>query len=143
MPLRRLARRVLRRAIRGAEPEPTAPREPPPFVLDPAEEGLESPADGLCARYADGEPMTFVDVRADNERERQLPGAMHIPIGELTLRWGEVEERGGTPVCYCASGGQSINAASLLRDRGLTEATSILGGLPAWEDAGGATEPVD
>lgn len=92
---------------------------------------------------ADGERMIFIDVRADNERDACVPGALHISVGELTTRWGEVDDHGGTPVCYCASGGQSINAAALLRERGLARATSILGGLPAWEDAGGPTEQVD
>lgn len=143
MGIRRFARDLIKRALRPEPPPPAAPREPPPFVPDPADEGLETRPEELLKRMADGERMVFVDVRASNERDTRIPEALHISTGELTTRWGDVEDMGGTPVCYCASGGQSINAASLLRERGLAAATSILGGLPAWEDAGGPTEQVD
>lgn len=104
---------------------------------------MESEAAALLSRRESGEVLTFVDVRAHKERDSQIPGALHISMGEITVRWGEIEEHGGTPVCYCASGGQSINAAGMLRERGLSNATSILGGLPAWEDAGGETAEID
>jgi rhodanese-related sulfurtransferase len=143
MAIRRLARSLLSRALRRESTKPTPPRTPPPFVPNPAEAGLETPPEALLQRQADGEQFVFIDVRADNERERWIPDALNISIGELTVRWGEVADLSGTPLCYCATGGQSINAASLLRERGLTHATCILGGLPAWEDAGGAIEQVD
>ncbi len=134
--LRELVRRVLR---------PAAPREvkePPPFVPDPAEEGLETAAADLLARMRSGERMAFIDVRADNEREQRIPDAIHMRIGEVSTRWMDVDAE-KTVVCYCASGGQSINAAQIFRESGRTTATCILGGLPAWEDAGGPIEIVE
>ena len=143
MPIRRLAKRVLQRAWQPKAPEVRPPREPPPFVPNPAEAGMESDPADLLSRREGGEVFVFVDVRAHKERDSQIPQALHISMGELPVRWGEIEEYGGTPVCYCASGGQSINAAALLRERGLLNATSILGGLPAWEDAGGDTVEIE
>ena len=44
-------------------------------------------------------------------------------------------------ICYCAMGGRSLNAAMLLRDNGLFNATSMSGGITAWRNYGGQTEP--
>ena len=131
---------MIRQAL-PASPAATPRRDPPPFRLDPAAAGLETPAHALLERLARGEHLTLVDVRADNERDLHIPGALQIPLDALSSRWGEVVDDGGLPVCFCATGGQSINAAMSLRERGLSAATSILGGLPAWEDAGGTVLP--
>lgn len=143
MGLRSRLLQTLRRSLGAAPPPPRSP--PPPFVFvpDPAAQGLETPAADLLARQARGDALLLlIDVRADNERDLSIPGALHIPLGELPVRWGEVADAvgvSGIPVCYCATGGQSINAAAALRERGLPLATSILDGLPGWEDAGGPT----
>lgn len=130
-------RRLVKRLIRPDKTDQKSkPRTPPPFVLDPATEGLESASSALLERIAGGETVVFVDVRAGNERDVFIPDAIHMRIGELPSRWGELSQE-VTIVCYCATGGQSINAAEALREKGHKTATSILGGLPAWEDAGG------
>jgi adenylyltransferase/sulfurtransferase len=127
-------RSLIKRMIRPSKPE--APRQPPPFVLDPGQQGLESAASALIERISGGETVVFVDVRAGNERDIYIPDAVAMRIGEVPSRWTELDKE-ALVICYCATGGQSINAAELLREKGLKSATSILGGLPAWEDAGG------
>ena len=130
-------RRLVKRIVRPGKPDRSdKPRTPPPFVPDPAAEGLETAPAALLERIAGGESVVFIDVRAGNERDVFIPDAVHMRIGDIPTRWGELDAS-ATPVCYCATGGQSINAAEALRAKGLTGATSILGGLPAWEDAGG------
>ncbi|MFT5682879.1 MAG: rhodanese-related sulfurtransferase [Myxococcota bacterium] len=128
-------RSLLKRIIK---PEPPArPRTPPVFVPDPAAEGLETRPAELLKRIAEGEAVVFVDVRAGNERDVFIPDAVHMRVGEVSSRWDELDPE-KTPIFYCATGGQSINAAEVMRERGGKTATCILGGLPAWEDAGGA-----
>jgi len=127
-------RSLIKKLVRPSKPE--APRKPPPFVLDPAQEGLESAPADLIERIAGGVAVVFVDVRADNERDVFIPDSVAMRIGEVPSRWKELDKE-ALVICYCATGGQSINAAELLREKGLMSATSILGGLHSWEDAGG------
>ena len=86
--------------------------------------------------------MRFVDVRSPEERETMIPGALGMTTRELERSWRELAGD-ATVVVYCGTGGQSVNAAELLRERGMKDATCILGGLPAWEDAGGPIERQD
>ena len=130
-------RRMVKRLIRPDKADKQSkPRTPPPFVPDPAAEGLETAPSSLLERIEGGETVVFVDVRAGNERDVFIPDAIHMRIGEIPSRWSELSQE-ATVVCYCATGGQSINAAEALREKGHKTATCILGGLPAWEDAGG------
>jgi rhodanese-related sulfurtransferase len=135
-------RSLLKRIIKP-EPPPSRPRTPPVFVPDPAAEGLETRPEELLKRIAEGEAVVFVDVRAGNEREVFIPDSIHMRVGEVSSRYDELDET-KTVIFYCASGGQSINGAEVMRERtGNMSATSILGGLPAWEDAGGAVARED
>lgn len=95
-------------------------------------------AQELWERIGAGEPVTVVDVREPFETlAGVLPDAIAIPLGELPSRWRELESANEI-VCYCASGARSLEAARLLRDNGLFNATSLDGGIGAWMAAGGA-----
>ena len=56
-------------------------------------------------------PPVFVDVREDDERLNfgYIPGSVHIPMGELEARHGELDRKLAV-VVYCASGMRSMDA---------------------------------
>jgi hydroxyacylglutathione hydrolase len=80
--------------------------------------------------------VTVLDVRSDMEwNEGHLPGALHIPLGYLPDRLGELTKR--TPLMtHCLSGGRSAIAASILRAAGFDQVSNLTGGFQAWKDAG-------
>ena len=134
--LRRLVRRLLGRSSPSATP-------PAPIVPVVGQEGIETAPAALLERIEQGESLLFVDVRSPEERDKMIPDARAMTVRQLQVDWKDLDV-GKSVVFYCATGGQSVNAAELIRDRGVKDATCILGGLPAWEDAGGpihTTEP--
>ncbi|MEK9145385.1 MAG: rhodanese-like domain-containing protein [Elusimicrobiota bacterium] len=104
---------------------------------------MRSSSEGDLAPAAAAElaarPGTLVlDVRTPEENVRgRIKGARLIPIGELEDRLGDLPQDKSTPILvYCAAGGRSSRAASLLRARGYAESFNLSGGISAWEDAG-------
>jgi hydroxyacylglutathione hydrolase len=85
-------------------------------------------------RRGKGRPF-ILDVRQPSEWQGgHVPGAQHIPGGELPRRLDEVPKR---PVAvYCGSGYRSSVAASLLRRRGHRDVVNVMGGFAAWKQAG-------
>jgi rhodanese-related sulfurtransferase len=77
-----------------------------------------------------------LDVREPGEFESgHVPDAVHIPLGELGDRLGEVP-RGRPIVTYCGSVARSTTAASLLERAGVGPALNLEGGFEAWRKAG-------
>ena len=56
---------------------------------------------------------------------------MNIPVGQLTRRLDELDVTRPT-VVFCAGGYRSSVAASLLRQRGFTDVSDLIGGYGAW-----------
>ncbi len=87
----------------------------------------------LCRRL-DSESGTWIlDVRSQGEldSEREIPTAHHIHIKELETRIAEVPHDQRVFI-FCGSGLRSMTAASLLKARGWTDLTVVLGGFAAW-----------
>ncbi|MFD7989318.1 rhodanese-like domain-containing protein [Kitasatospora indigofera] len=87
----------------------------------------------LRTALAGGNPPLVVDVRTCGERgaDGSIEGAVHIPLSELPARTAEIPA--GRPlVLHCAGGHRSSIAASLLRHRGFTDVSDLLGGHAAW-----------
>lgn len=83
---------------------------------------------------AAGSGAALVDVRTSEEwAEGHLPGATHIPLPELQERAAELA--GGPVVFYCRAGDRSSMAAEAFRASG-REASSLAGGLEAWQADG-------
>ncbi|MFC8274007.1 rhodanese-like domain-containing protein [Streptomyces sp. NPDC057271] len=85
-----------------------------------------------AALAGDSAPVV-IDVRNCGERGERgfIDGALHIALGELPRRLGEIPRE--TPlVLHCAGGHRSSIAASLLRHHGFTDVSDILGGYAAW-----------
>jgi hydroxyacylglutathione hydrolase len=86
-------------------------------------------------RVAKVPDLQVVDVRNPGEVETgAIPGAINIPVAQLTGRLGELDPTVPT-VVYCAGGYRSSVAASLLRQRGFADVSDILGGYEAWNQA--------
>ena len=108
------------------------PSSPPPEPASPQE---------VLERMETGEELVVVDVREAPELRSSgiISGAIHIPLRELSTRWQEVSEANEV-ICYCAVGGRSYNAAMLLRQNGIFNATSMDGGISEWKRLSGPTE---
>ena len=78
---------------------------------------------------------TLLDVREDYEwAAGHVPSALHIPLGELGSRAGEVP-RDDTIYVICRSGNRSAYAAAALNRAGWT-AVNVVGGMQDWAAAG-------
>ena len=77
----------------------------------------------------------ILDVREDFEvEEGMIPGALHIPMGQLQARLGELDPN--VPViAVCRSGNRSAQVADALNGAGYT-ADTMAGGMTAWTRAG-------
>ncbi len=79
--------------------------------------------------------LYVLDVREDDEWEAgHIPGAHHIPLGQLEERSGELPAQ-ETLVAVCRSGGRSAKATSLLSGLGF-DVENLEGGTAAWAAAG-------
>lgn len=64
---------------------------------------------------------TIVDVRTSEEyAEEAYPGAVNIPLAQLSSRLGELGPKDHPIVLYCASGARSAQAARMLKQEGFT-----------------------
>ena len=107
-----------RRAIIGAMyPAPNVPEVPVDQV----------PADAL-----------LLDVREDDEwAAGHADGAVHIPLGEVPVRFGELGELSAERPVYvlCRSGGRSARAVEWLAEHDV-HAVNVGGGTQAWARSG-------
>lgn len=86
----------------------------------------------LKAKWDAGEKPVVLDVREADELARAafpFP-VVHIPMGELPARVGELP-RAGAIVCACHTGGRSASVAQFLRRQGF-DAVNLDGGILAW-----------
>jgi rhodanese-related sulfurtransferase len=77
----------------------------------------------------------LLDVReADEWAAGHVPGALHIPLGELNARYTEIER---DPALYviCRSGHRSDHAAQALAGAGW-QAHNVCDGMIGWHAAG-------
>jgi molybdopterin/thiamine biosynthesis adenylyltransferase/rhodanese-related sulfurtransferase len=80
----------------------------------------------------------LVDVRERDEYEQGfIPGAVHIPRGNLESRIeARVPDRSTPVIIYCASGVRSAYAAKTLAELGYTDVVSLAGGFSGWKQNG-------
>jgi rhodanese-related sulfurtransferase len=94
----------------------------------------EITVDEADERRQQGAPV--LDVREPDEYENgHVPGAVHIPLGDVPDRLDEVPE--GDLLVICQGGGRSRKASEFLIAQGRT-ATNVAGGTGAWIESGRA-----
>jgi rhodanese-related sulfurtransferase len=87
-----------------------------------------------AGKWEDG--VYLLDVREPNEWiEGHVPDSTLIPLGELASRVSELPTDQEIMV-ICRSGNRSATGRDILLEAGLTQATSVAGGIRAWESAG-------
>ncbi len=82
--------------------------------------------------------LVILDVREKDAFEAgHVPGAMHLPRGQLELRVNEALPDPTVRVLACCEFGKiSTLAAATLRELGYTRAMALDGGLKAWREGG-------
>ena len=81
----------------------------------------------------------WIDVReADEWEQGHIPGAVHVPRGNLESRIeGVAPDRSAQIVLYCAAGNRSVFAAKTLEELGYESPHSLVGGFTDWKRNGG------
>lgn len=100
--------------------------------MSPGQQVPETTVDALPDPLPDD--VSVLDVREPGEwAAGHVPGAVHIPLGELPARTDLVPS--GQVLVVCHVGARSARATAFLRQRGV-EAHNLGGGMAAWEANG-------
>lgn len=82
--------------------------------------------------------LVVLDVREPHEWEAgHVEGAVHVPLGEVPERAGELDPQKRTLV-VCHLGGRSARATAYLQQLG-HDVVNLEGGMDAWQAAGRPT----
>lgn len=88
-----------------------------------------------------GDDVIFLDVREPNEWNLgRIPGAVHLPRGNLESKVEGLLDRTQRIVVYCARANRSALAADTLNQMGYESVSSMSEGFGGWIDAGGDVE---
>ena len=92
----------------------------------------------LHERLASADVPVLLDVREQDEwQEGHLPGALHIPRGNLESRVEALlPDKTREIVIYCAAGSRSAFAAKSLAELGYASVSSMAGGFTDWKRNG-------
>jgi len=83
--------------------------------------------------------LVVLDVREPHEWDAgHVPGAVHVPLGDLPTRVGELDPQARTLV-VCHLGGRSARATAWLGQQG-HDVVNLAGGMYLCVDAGAPTE---
>jgi molybdopterin/thiamine biosynthesis adenylyltransferase/rhodanese-related sulfurtransferase len=79
-----------------------------------------------------------LDVREPDEyAQGAIPGALHIPRGQLESNIeNRIPDRTTPVIIHCAGGTRSVFAAKTLEEMGYTDVVSVSGGFNKWKDEG-------
>ena len=133
--IRRIARRVLRtiRPEKKPAPPPTPRAAAPPPEVEPEPE-LEVDGEGAAAWRDEGRSLVFLDIREPHEiNHGHIAGALIIPMNQVPHRITEIPTD-KTLIVYCAAGARSFGVAHYLREQGIEDAWSLIGGIGAWTE---------
>jgi rhodanese-related sulfurtransferase len=105
-----------------APPAPPAPAAAPAAPRPPVDESKRVKPDDIDALLAKGE-VVVLDVREDAElvETGTVKGAIHIPLGQLEARLGELP-KDKVILTACRSGGRASRALTLLEAKGFKTA---------------------
>jgi glyoxylase-like metal-dependent hydrolase (beta-lactamase superfamily II)/rhodanese-related sulfurtransferase len=110
------------------------------YVLDaPETDRLEPITVAELQPLVAANAVEVVDVRELHERDDgYIPGSRNIPY-RLVREYGEELKNGRPVVTICESGARAAIAASVLAAAGVDARPVLHGGVPDWEQSGGAT----
>ena len=92
----------------------------------------EISAQALKKRITAGEKPVLLDVREPEEVAIvRLPGAVHIPMGEVPGRLHELDPDKEI-IVYCHHGVRSLHVAQFLVQRDFDRVSNLTGGIDAW-----------
>jgi rhodanese-related sulfurtransferase len=108
--------------------------------------------DPIAAEQAMREGALLVDTRSEDLRRETgvIPGSVHVPLSVLYWRLDPASESrdpaladlGRRVVLICAHGYSSSLAAATLQQLGFAQATDVVGGFEAWNNARLPVEPL-
>jgi rhodanese-related sulfurtransferase len=104
-----------------------------------AKEPLWIECDELQRRLTSGDPVMLLDVRQPDEFTSppgHLPGAVNVPLAELTDRTPDLARRQQPIVVVCKTDRRSARAATELLTAGLRDVAVLRGGTDAWHQRG-------
>lgn len=86
----------------------------------------------IKARLERGESLNMIDVREPEEVALgMIPGAIHIPLGQIPERLDEIEQTGEI-IIICRSGYRSERACEYMTHLGIQGLKNMEGGMLAW-----------
>jgi rhodanese-related sulfurtransferase len=84
----------------------------------------------------------LLDVREPWELQTcSIAGSIHVPMGEIPSRAGELDSSGDV-VVICHHGGRSMQVAMFLEKNGFHKVHNLTGGVDAWARSVDPTMPV-
>ena len=95
----------------------------------------------LHQRLANGDALQLIDVREPEEHAiAHLPGALLIPLGELSGRHQEIDPD-QEAVVYCHHGIRSMHAIAFLQKQDFDNLVNLAGGIDAYSASADPSVP--
>jgi molybdopterin/thiamine biosynthesis adenylyltransferase/rhodanese-related sulfurtransferase len=107
-------------------------------LLSEAKSGIREAQGDEVEPRLDENGVVWLDVReADEYEQGAIPGALHLPRGQLEFQVeGRIPDKAAPVVVYCAGGVRSAFAAKTMTDLGYGDVVSLVGGFNRWKDEG-------
>lgn len=111
-------------------------------LIDEAKQQIEQVTpEQVQEMQARNEAVIYLDVREPNEWNLgHLPGAIHLPRGNLEGKVEAMIPRDKRVVIYCARGNRSALAALTMKQMGYENVSSMARGIQGWADINGDIE---
>jgi TusA-related sulfurtransferase/rhodanese-related sulfurtransferase len=88
--------------------------------------------DAFKEKVENGESLTILDVREQDEfEEAHIPGAIHIPLGEVENRMNELQAQDEIHI-ICHSGRRSGIAGEMMAKKGFGKLLNVVPGMRDW-----------
>ena len=111
-------------------------------LIDEAKQQIEEVTpEQVREMQARNEAVVYLDVREPNEWNLgRLPGAIHLPRGNLETKVEGIVDRNQKVVIYCARGNRSALAAVTMKQMGYENVASMARGFQGWAEIDGEIE---
>lgn len=111
------------------------------LIAEAKEQIEEVTPEDVQAMKSRQESVVYLDVREPNEWNLgRIPGAVHLPRGNLETKIEALVDRRQRVVVYCARGNRSALAALTMKQMGYERVASMSRGFLGWVDSDGEIE---